>query len=211
MHTEFVHFKERHLRSEYVAERFKNYLKKRVADIGCFKAPLRSILTECDYVGVDVAGEPDIHFNLDSPETLPFDDNAFNAVLCIEVLEHLDHLHFIFDELVRISGEYIIVSLPNCWRDARGKIEKGKGDFLHYGLPLQKPTDRHKWFFNSQQAEDFLIYQADRHHLKICEFFLTEKPSFFPIRLYRKIRYPGKRYSNRYSNTVWVVYQKSKS
>lgn len=208
MLTEFVHFKERHQRSEYVARRFKPYLKQRVADIGCFQAPLRSLLLDCDYVGVDMAGDPDIQLNLDGQVSLPFKDNEFNCVLCIEVLEHLDNLHFIFDELIRISNQYIIISLPNCWRDARRKIEKGSGDFLHYGLPAQKPTDRHKWFFNCQQAEDFLVYQADKHRLKIIEFFVTEKPKSFLIRFFRKLMYPGQQYKNRYANTIWVVYEK---
>ncbi len=208
MHTEFVHFKERHQRSEFVAQRFKSYIQGRVADIGCFKAPLRALLQDCDYTGVDVAGDPDIQLNLDTQEALPFKNDEFHTVLCIEVLEHLDNLHFIFDELIRISAEYIIVSLPNCWRDARGKIEKGSGEFLHYGLPLQKPTDRHKWFFNCQQAEAFLLHQADRHQLKIVELFVTEKPGFSPLRFFRKLRYPGQKYQNRYANTVWVVYRK---
>jgi len=211
LHTEFIHFKERHQRSEFVAQRFTQYLQQRVADIGCFKAPLRSLLKNCEYIGVDVAGEPDIQLNLDTQDPLPFKDNEFNAVLCIEVLEHLDNLHLIFDELVRISNQYIVVSLPNCWRDARRKIEKGSGDFLHYGLPMQKPIDRHKWFFNSQQAEEFLVFQANKHQLKIAELFVTEKPSFPLLRFFRKLRYPGQKYQNRYSNTVWVVYQKDKS
>lgn len=210
MHTEYIHFKERSQRSEFVAQRFKQYLQKRVADIGCFKAPLRSLLKNCEYVGVDVAGDPDIQLNLDTQDPLPFNDNEFNTVLCIEVLEHLDNLHFVFDELIRVSSEYIVVSLPNCWRDARRKIEKGSGDFLHYGLPAQKPIDRHKWFFNCQQAEEFLLNQADKHQLKIVELFVTEKPSFPLLRLFRKLRYPGQKYQNRYTNTVWVVYQKVK-
>lgn len=210
MHTEFVYFKERQQRSEFVAQRFKQYFHNRVADIGCFRAPLRTLLNNCEYLGVDVAGDPDIQLNLDSQEPLPFKDNEFNTVLCIEVLEHLDHLHFVFDELVRISNEYIIVSLPNCWRDARGKIEKGSGDFLHYGLPVQKPLDRHKWFFNCQQAEAFIMSQAERHGLKVMEFFVTEKPGFPLLRFLRKLRYPGQKYQNRYAHTVWVVYQKNK-
>lgn len=209
MLTELVHFKERHHRSEYVAKRFKQYLKGRVADIGCYQAPLRSLLADCDYVGVDMVGDPDIQLNLDSHTALPFADNEFNSVLCIEVLEHLDNLHFIFDELVRISNQYIIVSLPNCWRDARRKIEKGSGDFLHYGLPVQKPVDRHKWFFSCQQAEDFFVYQAGKHQLKIAELFVTEKPKSFPVRFFRKLMYPGQSYNNRYANTVWVVFEKN--
>ncbi|WP_305909996.1 methyltransferase domain-containing protein [Methylomarinum sp. Ch1-1] len=211
MQTEFVHFKERHQRSEFVAKRFERYLTQRVADIGCFQAPLRTLLQNCDYVGVDMAGDPDIQLNLDCLKSLPFQDNEFNCVLCIEVLEHLDNLHLLFDELIRISQRYIIISLPNCWRDARRKIEKGSGDFLHYGLPVEKPADRHKWFFNCQQAENFFTYQADKHRLNIVEKFVTEKPKSLWIRAIRKLMYPGQKYNNRYANTVWVVYEKEQA
>ncbi|NOR70644.1 MAG: methyltransferase domain-containing protein [Methylomarinum sp.] len=208
LHTELIHFKERANRSEYVAHRFQKYLKNRVADIGCFKAPLRNLLADCDYIGVDVAGNPDIQLNLDSKDPLPFQPNEFDAVLCIEVLEHLDNLHVVFDELIRISKDYIIVSLPNCWRDARRKIEKGSGDFLHYGLPVEKPLDRHKWFFNCQQAEEFLTYQAEKHNLNIVELFVTEKPKALLVKAFRKLLHPGQKYNNRYAHTVWVVYEK---
>lgn len=208
MQTELVHFKERHQRSEYVANRFIKYLKNKVADIGCFNAPLRDLLPDCSYVGVDVAGTPDIQLDLDSKVPLPFQDGEFDCVVCIEVLEHLDNLHFVFDELIRISKKHVIISLPNCWRDARRKIEKGSGDFLHYGLPTEKPIDRHKWFFNCQQAEAFMKYQAKKHDLVILENFVTEKPKSFIVRILRKLIYPGQKYINRYANTVWIVYEK---
>lgn len=208
MHTELIHFQVREQRSKFVARRFQQYLKNRVADIGCFQAPLRTLLPDCDYTGVDVAGNPDIQLNLDSKDPMPFSTNEFDCVLCIEVLEHLDNLHFVFDELIRISNRYIIISLPNCWRDARRKIEKGSGEFMHYGLPMEKPNDRHKWFFNYQQAEDFLTYQAVKHHLNIIELFATEKPKSALVKAIRKLIYPGQKYNNRYTNTVWVVYEK---
>jgi len=208
LHTELIHFQAREQRSEFVSQRFRHYLKNRVADIGCFQAPLRTLLTDCTYTGVDIVGDPDIQFNLDSKQPLPFQENEFDCVLCIEVLEHLDNLHGVFDQLIRISNRYIIVSLPNCWRDARRKIEKGKGDFLHYGLPTEAPVDRHKWFFNYQQVVDFFTYQADKHDLKIIELFATEKPKSVLITTVRKLFYPGQKYNNRYTNTVWVVYEK---
>ncbi|MFH1144533.1 MAG: methyltransferase domain-containing protein [Candidatus Eisenbacteria bacterium] len=66
--------------------------------------PLRDILGVASYVGVDIAGRPDIELNLEKAERLPFDDDAFDTVLCADVLEHLDNLHAIFDELVRVRA-----------------------------------------------------------------------------------------------------------
>lgn len=55
-----------------------------------------------------MVGTPDIKFNLDTTTSLPFEVNEFNCVSCVEVLEHLDNLHFIFDELIRISKQYLL-------------------------------------------------------------------------------------------------------
>ena len=205
--TEYISFAVRAARSKYVSKRFKNYFTGTLLDVGCFEAPLRKLLPDTEYTGVDVAGDPDIKLNLETCERLPFDSDTFNCVTCIDVLEHLNNLHLIFDELIRVSNRYILISLPNCWRDAHRPIERGSGDFLHYGLPIHTPVDRHKWFFNFTQAKEFIENQAEDKGLKIAELFATEKPKNAASRLVRKIIYPGYKYLNRYAQTLWVVYE----
>ena len=156
--TELIAFPARINRTEFVAKRFAEYLKESILDVGCYEAPLREILGKNIYTGIDMVGKPDINFDLDSGAPLPFEDESFKSVTCIEVLEHLDNLHFMFSELVRVSQEYIIISLPNSWREARCPIERGKGHFAHYGLPGSKTKDRHRWFFNISEAKKFSKY-----------------------------------------------------
>jgi SAM-dependent methyltransferase len=43
---------------------------------------------------------------------LPFDDDAFDTVLCSEVLEHLDHPDRAFGELHRVARRSVVVSVP---------------------------------------------------------------------------------------------------
>jgi len=204
----YVNFPTRESRSNFVATRFNDYLKESVLDVGCFEAPLRDLLRSAAYTGIDVVGNPDITVNLESVDRLPFTDNEFTCVLCIDVLEHLDNLHTIFAELVRVSDKSIIVALPNCWCDARRPLERGKGHFGHYGLPLHKPDDRHKWFFSLTEAQQFIEGKAEELQLSIEDMFLTEKPRNKILRLLRKVRYPGDQYHNRYSRTLWVVLEK---
>lgn len=206
--TEFATFRERRDRSAYVARRFAGYLRDRVLDVGCYEAPLRELIGRDRYLGVDIAGAPDLKIDLDTPHSLPFGDASFPSVICIEVLEHLDHLHHVFDELVRVSSGHVIVSLPNCWRDARRPIERGKGRFAHYGLPLARPVDRHKWFFGYAEGRDFLLEAAARHGLEVVEIFGTEQHRNALVRAWRRLRYPGVRYHNRYVQTVWAVMRK---
>jgi SAM-dependent methyltransferase len=204
----YVFFPSRESRSRFVCARFAEYLNERVLDIGCFEAPLRDLLSSATYTGVDIAGHPDISLDLERIERLPFDDGTFKCVLCIDVLEHLDNLHVIFDELVRVSKQYVIVSLPNCWGGARRPIGRGRGRFGHYGLSLQKPQDRHKWFFSLSEARQFVEGKAEELGLRLKDMFVTEKPRINLVRLLRRIRYPGDRYHNRYSHTLWAVLEK---
>jgi hypothetical protein len=204
----YVSFPSRESRGRFVCAQFAGYLNEVVLDVGCSEAPLRDLLSSATYTGVDIAGNPDITLDLERVERLPFDDGAFTCVLCIDVLEHLENLHVMFDELVRVSKQYIIISLPNCWCDARQPITRGKGHFGHYGLPLQKPQDRHKWFFSLSEARQFLDTKAEELGLRLAEMFVTEKPRISLVRLLRRIRYPGDRYHNRYGRTLWAVFEK---
>ena len=207
--TVHVNFPSREHRSQFVAARFAQYLGESVLDVGCFEAPLRKLLPSTSYTGIDMAGNPDIRLDLESVDRLPFEDGSFGSVLCVDVLEHLENLHLMFNEVVRVSNRWVIISLPNCWRDARRPIARGKGRFRHYGLPLSKPEDRHKWFFSFAEARDFILSKATALRLDIKEMFVTEKPKMGMIRLLRKVRYPGDRYQNRYSGTLWVVLEKT--
>jgi hypothetical protein len=66
------------------------------------------------------------------------------CAICIVLHEHLEILPVIFDEIVRVAGRYIFISLPDYCRDAQRPIAKGTGAFAHYGLPVYPPMDRHK-------------------------------------------------------------------
>lgn len=208
---EFVKFKKRQERSKYVAQKFAKYFKKTLLDVGCYQAPLRTLLKDIQYVGVDIAGDPDIKLDLNRADRLPFENCQFDTVISIETLEHIDNLHGLFSECVRVSRHYLIVSLPNCWRDARLPIERGSGEFAHYGLPVEYPSDRHRWFFNFSQAVAFFRGMAELHNLKVIEFFGTEQPRNLIIRSLRRLFYQGDAYANRYVQTVWVVFERKSS
>lgn len=49
---------------------------------------------------------------------LPFSDDGFDMVICLEVLEHVGHPTRAVQELHRISGRYLLASVPNepWWR-----------------------------------------------------------------------------------------------
>jgi hypothetical protein len=207
--VEYVSFRDRAERSAYIANRFNHLLKGKVLDVGCDRAVLKKLIPSIDYIGVDIAGEPDIQLDLEKIDRLPFDDGSFDCVVCTEVLEHLDNLHTIFGELVRVTQKYVIISLPNSWANARKPIQRGKGSLGRYGLPTEPPQDRHKWFFSLSEAVDFIQYQRRKHAVSIREFHVTEKPRPFLSRALRRILYSSQAcYLNRYAHTLWVVLEK---
>jgi 2-polyprenyl-3-methyl-5-hydroxy-6-metoxy-1,4-benzoquinol methylase len=209
MQVEYVDFRSRAARSAYIATRFKSLFQGKVLEVGCDKALLKQLLPGLDYVGVDMAGEPDLRLNLERIERLPFDDAAFDCVVCTETLEHLDNLHGTFGELMRVAKKYVIISLPNNWVNARVPIQRGKGSPSKYGLPADPPRDRHKWFFSLSDAMDFIQHQRKRYAVSLRECYATEKPRPLLVRVLRRALYPVQmRYLNRYAHTLWVVLEK---
>jgi SAM-dependent methyltransferase len=209
MQVDYVEFKQRADRTKYIVKSFGQYLSGKLLDVGCDKGVMRQLLPEIDYLGIDIAGEPDLTINLEKIDRLPFKDGQFDSVLCSDVLEHLDNLHWIFDELVRVSRRHLIISLPNNWTNARRPLERGTGSFAHYGLPLQPPADRHKWFFSLSDALGFFEGQAAIHDLAILNIRATERPRPLPTRIARRIVYQNhEKYLNRYAHTLWAVFEK---
>jgi 2-polyprenyl-3-methyl-5-hydroxy-6-metoxy-1,4-benzoquinol methylase len=209
MKVEYKSFADRSVRSRYIAERFKEKLQGKVLDVGCDQAVLKKLLPALDYIGIDVGGKPDLVVNLEEMERLPFESGAFDCVICADVLEHLDNFHFVFDEVVRVSRGCIILSLPNNWANARRPIARGRGSIGHYGLPLEPPVDRHKWFFSLAEARQFIEAKAQKHPLVIRELYAMEKRRFAPVRHIRRMFHGSQlQYLNRYAHTLWAVLEK---
>jgi hypothetical protein len=206
---EYVDFRERIDRPKFVGARFRPYFPGKVLDIGCDRAALRGIVGPSEYAGVGLTPDADVKLDLEREGKLPFPDASWDTVLCLDVLEHLNNLHAMFGEIVRVARRYVVISLPNNWSTARKRIVKGKGSFIHYGLPADPPEDRHKWFFNTEEACEFLAEMARRHGLDMLELVALEKPRPVWNRAWRRLRYPAQsRYLNLYPHTVVCVYGK---
>jgi SAM-dependent methyltransferase len=96
---------------------------QRLIDVGCgFGSYGRGLLADgYDWLGVEVnpadcaelsrLGLP--HRQVDG-RTLPFADGAFDAALCVEVLEHIEDPAAFLREVARVAPRKLIVSVPNC-------------------------------------------------------------------------------------------------
>jgi len=109
----------------------------------------------------------------------------FDAVIATDVLAHLDNLHDVFNEIVRIGRGYIIISLSNPVKNSisywKGKVYKNNlkkrrkhyGKYMKfYGLLMKKLLCLIKRFFNYEEILEFMYYQCRKYFLKIVEYSL---------------------------------------
>ncbi len=211
LQREFVKFRIRSDRPTFIGNRFGKYLNGKVLDIGCDEAVLKKLLGKDRYSGIGMTKESTVRVDLEKTGKLPFHDNSWDTILCLDVLEHLNNLYVMCDEIFRVARENIIISLPNCWSQARRSLSKGSGSIWHYGLPPTPPPDRHKWFFNTEDALNFFQQQTvSKPSVEIVERVVLENQRPMINRIWRRLKYPSRRrYLNLYPNTVVCVFRKS--
>jgi len=126
-----------------------------------------------------MAGDCDLKLDLDSIDVLPFADGEFEMACAMDVLEHLENFHRINDELFRVSSKCVLISLPNSATEflqvAMARADLGpkeeRGYFSkYYGLPLNPPVDRHRWWLYPQDIVRFYENFASNHGCKVTYF-----------------------------------------
>ncbi len=95
--------------------------KGNVLDVGCGQSPYRFLLNESDtkYFGIDIVDAEKFDYNNTditpfNGEDIPFENEKFDAVICTEVLEHVQHYQKLIDEMYRVMkpGATGIVTIP---------------------------------------------------------------------------------------------------
>jgi 2-polyprenyl-3-methyl-5-hydroxy-6-metoxy-1,4-benzoquinol methylase len=98
----------------------REYAKDRVLDVGCATGEYVRLLNREGYdcQGADALrytewGE-DSCFRQATLPTLPYDDRAFDTVLCFETLEHVPQPKEALEEIRRVCSDNLILTVPNC-------------------------------------------------------------------------------------------------
>ena len=96
---------------------------------------------------------------------IPFSDKTFDIVYALDILEHLENMHFVLNEIKRVAKNEVIIALPNCYHwHYRLNILRGKPINTKYKVPLNKILDRHRW----------LTFHSSNKYL-IEKFYKTNK------------------------------------
>ncbi|MEL7213787.1 MAG: bifunctional 2-polyprenyl-6-hydroxyphenol methylase/3-demethylubiquinol 3-O-methyltransferase UbiG [Pseudomonadota bacterium] len=98
-------------------DKFINWQGKTVLDLGCAGGFMAEALAErgAHVTGIDPAGEAiaaaqahaqksghDIRYDVGVGEALPYEDASFDAVVCVDVLEHVSDLQKVLHETARV-------------------------------------------------------------------------------------------------------------
>ena len=154
----------------------------RCLDVGCGDGRMSGLWCRdngCDYTGVDISanaveaaqGLGLTALQIDDAAKLPFPGESFDAVLCIEVLEHLFLPQVALSEIRRVlrPGGRLIATTPNVayWRRRVDLALLGRwnpcGDDLSVAQPWRDPHIR---FFN-RGALKRLIQSVGFAHVRV--------------------------------------------
>lgn len=119
-----------------------------ILDVGCGNGYFTHYLHEWgDTIGIDyssamLALNPHSHLSKASGYQLPFADNAFDIVVCSNVLHHLDKPQAMLRDMKRVSRQYVVISEPHRNNPAM---------FL---LGMLKPEERSSLHFTKAYVEN---------------------------------------------------------
>jgi SAM-dependent methyltransferase len=191
-------------RFENAVEMIEEENYKTVLDLGCRDKILKTFLRDdIEYQGVDYKdGDEIVGHNLE--QGIPFPDNSFDIVFALDVLEHVENIHLLYEEILRVTKKEAIVALPNMsyWK-FRLRYLKGKDMSGKYIFPTTKILDRHRWltsydssirFINSNSKEYVVreakgFYQYGSNFLRALDKKLSKKfPNLFTYTVFFQIK-----------------------
>jgi hypothetical protein len=174
-HTDF-RYTDRATKGRYVWEKYQSILGgASILDVGADKGALgRYLPAACSYSTLGYGEAISLAYNLEQTP-YPFQDCSFDVVLCLDVLEHLENIHTVFDECCRIAEKYIIISLPNPYADFIRFLYTGKymgrmKDMKFYGLTPEPEQDRHRWFFSPTDAKEFIECRSRKNKFSVAHY-----------------------------------------
>ncbi len=216
-----LRYENRAEKAHYVWDKYQSILRTSVLDVGADEKYLtRYLPPETRYWGIGLGGSPDQEVDLEAG-VIPFAAGSFETVLCLDVLEHLDNLHAVFDELCRVSSRYVIISLPNAWAGILQVALFGDYALRHhlkyYGLPPEKPVDRHKWFLSYEEAAHFVATRAQKNQMRVVQIdpyyainWQRWRNRTFRAAAHLLLRFSKVNAENFFISTMWAVLEKER-
>lgn len=102
-------------------KKFSAKIKKtdKILDVGCGLKPYRKVFKTKEYIGIDIdfGGHPNDQKNVDhfyDGETIPYEQQTFDNILCTQVLEHTIKPETTIKEMSRVikTNGLLFISMP---------------------------------------------------------------------------------------------------
>jgi len=129
----------------------------RLLDVGARDRRLAAFLGPgIVYHSADLGPGHDVALDLERPLDLP--DRAYDHVVALDVLEHVERAHDAMRELARIASRQLIIALPNL-ATLRRRVTfllTGTVGTRKYDLEREHQGDRHRWLTTYAQMNRFV-------------------------------------------------------
>lgn len=160
-------------------------LQGRVLDIGCTNQFLKTYLPQVDYLGLDYY-QTAVHWYTTRPQIygdaqqLPFPDNSLDAVLLLDVLEHLPRPEDCWKEIARVlkPGGLFILKVPFLYpiHDAPLDFQRWTqyglrhlaqkyGFVIRQATPVGRPLETAALLMNIAISKTILNWLGQKHPL----------------------------------------------
>lgn len=141
-----------------------------VLDVGCRSGVLREFIPDgVQYFGNDLVPGPNVAF-VGNILDLEF-EGKFDCIFALDVLEHVDMLHDLFDKLEALANVYLVVSLPNTY-DLKSRFKYAINGRLggKYEFSVTPSLDRHRWVMSHNEIGQFFRAKAKQFGLTLRLF-----------------------------------------
>lgn len=141
--------------------------KGKILDIGSFNGSIFNKGVGWDVVFVDLDAYPIPKFVQADAELLPFNDNVFDMVTLLEVLEHVSNPIAVLKEAARVSKERILITVPeeHLWREEYLPMMEVEERLKVEGMTLEEAV-------NSSRAEAVRVCDENEHpHLSHVRYY----------------------------------------
>src|SRR5687768_5928585 len=143
----------------FAASILKPLAPRSILDIGCRDSSLANLLPAAEYAGADLRPGPRVKYVGDVTRMQM--DQTFDAVVALDILEHLENPSEMFDRLVPLADRWLLISLPNSY-DLKSRLKFAvKGQLGgKYVFSEAHPQDRHRWLMNRDEINAFAKAKA---------------------------------------------------
>ncbi|MDA7599520.1 class I SAM-dependent methyltransferase [Alphaproteobacteria bacterium] len=174
---------------------------------------LKKALPAAKIFDVDICGKADLLVDLETVEQFDFQDGDFDLAIALDLLEHIENFHAMLKEMFRCTNGHVLISLPNpatsfirIFRNQKRatNVQSEQGFYeKFYGLPLDKPTDRHKWFFTIDDVRALFEHHVSEGNIDNVQYFSGH--SWTPVRCILRAALGKRLYYNLFLPNIWIL------